>query len=116
MFRTRKYAGTTLSAWPVIRGMCLLSIVYKTAKTFGKSKTVSIFSSSSLFTRKVAAITAAMQCGSLFVGRHICYAMFTPSRGPFLESPENFSVRKATCETANRLFWKADLLTCFQAN
>ena len=45
---------------PVIRGMCLLSFVYRTAKTFGKSKTVSLFSSSSLFTRKIAAITASM--------------------------------------------------------
>ena len=62
MFRTRKYAGTTLSAWPVIRGMCLLSFVYKTAKT------VSIFSSSSLFTRKFCCDN-----GCLFVGRHICY-------------------------------------------
>ena len=44
---------------PVIRGMCLLSFVYRTAKTFGKSKTVSLFSSS-LFTRKIAAITASM--------------------------------------------------------
>ena len=35
------------------------------------------------------------------------------TRGPFLESPENFSGPKI-CETANRLFWKADLLTCFR--
>ena len=49
---------------PVIRGMCLLSFVYRTAKTFGKSKTVSLFSSSSLFTRKIAAITAAMAASS----------------------------------------------------
>ena len=38
--------------------MCLLSFVYRTAKTFGKSKTVSLFSSSPLFTRKIAAIMA----------------------------------------------------------
>ena len=49
---------------PVIRGMCLLSFVYRTAKTFGKSKTVSLFFSSSLFTRKIAAITAVMAASS----------------------------------------------------
>ena len=37
-------------------------------------------------------------------------------KGPFLESPENFSGTKAICETDNRLFWKADLLTCFRGN
>ena len=38
--------------------------VYRTAKKFGKSKTVSQFSSSTLFTRKIAAITAAMAASS----------------------------------------------------
>ena len=40
------------------------------------------------------------------------------SRGPFLKSPENSSGPKSQgiWETANRLFWKADLLTCFQGN
>ena len=33
---------------------------------------------------------------------------------PFLESPENFSGPKTICESANRLFWKADLLTCLK--
>ena len=37
------------------------------------------------------------------------------TRGPFLESPENFSGPKI-CEADNRLFWKADLLTCFQGD
>ena len=36
--------------------------------------------------------------------------------GPFLESPENLSGPKSICEIAYRLFWKADLLTCFQGN
>ena len=35
---------------------------------------------------------------------------------PFLESPENFSGPKTIYESANRLFWKADLLTCFEGN
>ena len=30
----------------------------------------------------------------------------------FVKSPDNFS----GCETANRLLWKADLLTCFKGN
>ena len=37
----------------------------------------------------------------------------TRAWGLFLESLENFSTRKASCPSANRLFWKADLLTCF---
>ena len=37
--------------------------------------------------------------------------------GPFCECPENIlGRRKAICEIANRLFWKADHLTCFQSN
>ena len=32
----------------------------------------------------------------------------------FSKVPKTFRARKAICETANRLFWKADLLTCFQ--
>ena len=59
-----RYAGTTLSTWPVIWGMCLLSFVYRIAKTFSKSRTVSLFSSLFLFTRKIAAITAAMATSS----------------------------------------------------
>ena len=41
-----------------------------------------------------------------------------PSRawGPFLESPKTFRAREAICESASRLIWKADLLTCFQGN
>ena len=38
------------------------------------------------------------------------------TRGPFLESPENFSGPKNLFETASRLFWKADPLICFQGN
>ena len=34
----------------------------------------------------------------------------------FLKVPKTFRARKAICEIANRLFWKADLLTCFQGN
>ena len=34
----------------------------------------------------------------------------------FSKVPQTFRVRKAICETANRMFWKADLLTCFQGN
>ena len=30
--------------------------------------------------------------------------------------PVSRKSQKATCERANRLFWKADLLTCFQGN
>ena len=41
-----------------------ITFVYKTAKSFCKSKTVSLFSSSSLFTRKIAAIKAAMAASS----------------------------------------------------
>ena len=67
---------------PVIRGMCLLSFVYRTAKTFGKSKTVSLFSSS-LFTRKNCCDNRFN--GSLFVGRHTCYAMFTRVRTAHLD-------------------------------
>ena len=36
--------------------------------------------------------------------------------GPFLESPENFLDPKSICETANRLLWRADVLTFFQGN
>ena len=32
----------------------------------------------------------------------------------FSKVPKTFRARKAICEIANRLFWKADLLTCFQ--
>ena len=67
---------------PVIRGMCLLSFVYRTAKTFGKSKTVSPFSFSSLFTRKIAAITAAMAASSsaaLFVSRRAFFYADNPN-------------------------------------
>ena len=34
----------------------------------------------------------------------------------FSKVPKTFPARKAICEIANRLFWKADLLTCFQGN
>ena len=34
----------------------------------------------------------------------------------FSKVPETSRVRKAICETANRMFWKADLLSCFQGN
>ena len=34
------------------------------------------------------------------------------SRVSFSNVPITFQARKAICETANRLFWKADLLTC----
>ena len=33
-----------------------------------------------------------------------------PNRSP------NFRARKSICETVNRLFWKVNLLTCFQGN
>ena len=32
----------------------------------------------------------------------------------FSKVPITFRARKAICKTANRLFWKVDLLTCFQ--
>ena len=32
----------------------------------------------------------------------------------FSNVPKTFRARKAICEIANRLFWKADLLTCFK--
>ena len=38
------------------------------------------------------------------------------ARARFSKIPKAFRARKAICETANRLFWKADLLTCFQGN
>ena len=34
----------------------------------------------------------------------------------FSKVPKTFRDRKAICEIANRLFWKAGLLTCFQGN
>ena len=34
----------------------------------------------------------------------------------FSKVPKTFRARKTICEIANRLFWKADLLTCFQGN
>ena len=34
----------------------------------------------------------------------------------FSEVSKTFRARKAICETANPLFWKADPLTCFQGN
>ena len=34
----------------------------------------------------------------------------------FSKVPKSFRARKAICEIANRLFWKSDLLTCFQGN
>ena len=34
----------------------------------------------------------------------------------FSKVPNTFRARKAICEIANRLFWKSDLLTCFQGN
>ena len=34
----------------------------------------------------------------------------------FSKAPKTFRARKAICETTNRMFWKADLLTCFQGN
>ena len=39
-----------------------------------------------------------------------------PGSGPgarFSKVPKTFRTRKDFRETANRLFWKADLLTCF---
>ena len=33
----------------------------------------------------------------------------------FSKVPKTFRARKAICEIANRLFWKADLLTCIYA-
>ena len=50
-------------------------------------------------------------------------ALYSGSSGPglgpgahFSKVPKTFQVRKAICETANRLFWKANPLTCFQGN
>ena len=34
----------------------------------------------------------------------------------FSKVPKTFQARKAICETVNRLFWKADVLTFFQGN
>ena len=34
----------------------------------------------------------------------------------FSKVSKTFRAGKAICEIANRLFWKADLLTCFQGN
>ena len=34
----------------------------------------------------------------------------------FSKVPITFRARKAIWETANRLFWKTDLVTCFQGN
>ena len=43
-------------------------------------------------------------------------SMFPSPGARFSKVPKTFRARKAICETANRLFWKADLLTCFQGN
>ena len=45
-------------------------------------------------------------------------AMFCRSANKFVSwgVPKTFRARKAICEIANRLFWKAGLLTCFQGN
>ena len=67
--------------------MCLLSFVYRTAKIFRKSKTVSLFSSSSLFTRKIAPITAAMAASSsaaIFVTQCLLVSGPRISTGVFL--------------------------------
>ena len=42
------------------------------------------------------------------------YKSHTGCWGLFLESPENYSGRKASCQTEIRLFWKADLSTSFE--
>ena len=34
----------------------------------------------------------------------------------FSKVPKTFRAQKAIFETANRLLWKGDLLTCFQGN
>ena len=36
--------------------------------------------------------------------------------GRFSKVPKTFRARKAICESASRLIWKADLLKCFQGN
>ena len=43
-------------------------------------------------------------------------AQYFPPGARFSKVPKTFPARKAICEIANRLFWKADLLTCFQGN
>ena len=76
------YAGPTLSAKSVIRGMFVLSFACTTAKTFGKSKTVSLFFL--LFIYKEKCCDNGCN-GSLFAGRKICYAMFTRARTAHLD-------------------------------
>ena len=48
------------------------------------------------------------------VGSNPDEAAFPGAR--FSKVPKTFRARKAICETGNRLFWKVDLLTCFQGN
>ena len=47
---------------------------------------------------------------------YFVYVSVRPAGARFSKVSKTFRVRKTVCETANRLFWKADHLTCFQAN
>ena len=50
-------------------------------------------------------------------GSQLKYNSRSPWPGTrFSKVPKTSRARKAICETTNRLLWKADLLTCFQAN
>ena len=45
------------------------------------------------------------------------WIVYKPCPGArFSKVPKTFRALKAICEIANRLFWKSDLLTCFQGN
>ena len=52
---------------------------------------------------------------SLSVKIATLYKSHTSCWGLFLESPENYSGRKFSCQTEIYLFWKADLLTSFES-
>ena len=43
------------------------------------------------------------------------YCVFRPVKLK-IWAPKSFRARKSMSETVNRLFWKSDLLTCFQGN
>ena len=49
-----------------------------------------------------------------FYGNLLLYLLRPGAR--LSKVPITFRARKAICETANRLFWKAGLLTCFKGN
>ena len=62
----------------------------------------------------VAAYRLVVQFETNSCKRQACWLVVPGAR--FSKVPKTFPTRKAICEATNRLFWKADLLSCFQGN